>query len=935
MKYKDSSLPIDQRVEDLLGRMTLEEKVAQLYGIMPMAFFGPGGLDEAKMQGLIPHGVGQISGLAMLGDTQIKSAAENANQIQRYLVEKTRLGIPAIFHNEALNGLVAPEAVNFPTAIGLSATWTPELVEQMTDVIRQQMVAVGTRQALSPVMDIARDARWGRVHETYGEDPYLCGAMSIAFVRGLQGSDWREGVVATGKHFLGYGLTEGGLNCTATHVGERELYECFARPFEAAIREAGLASIMNSYSEIDGVPCGASKAVLTDLLRGKMGFEGYVVSDYFTVRRLFNQFHIAGDLQDAGVQALEAGLDVELPNPEGYPELVGAVRAGQVSEALVDQAVRRTLAWKFRLGLFEQPYAQVDQIPALFSDPQHRALSQQITAKSLVLLKNDGLLPLRQDLGAVAVIGPHADSVRALFGWYSYPPMVEMIRMMQNPQARAMFAAAPDEGQDPPAAGAAAGRPTMESLADVIAAEDIETFIKGMYPVVSVREAIQNLVSPNTKVIYEKGCDIAGDSTEGLAAAVEAARQADVAVLVLGDKSSIFGGTTGEGQDRASLALPGVQQQLLEAVWATGTPTVLVLINGRPLAINWAAEHVPAILEAWYPGQEGGAAIAGALLGEINPGGKLPVTIPRSEGQIPIYHYHKMGSGYQRPEENTLTQYTDMSITPLYAFGHGLSYTRFEYGNLRFSADQVDSRGQVQISCDVANTGSVAGDQVVQLYLRDRHARVTRPVQELAGFKRVELAPGAACTVTFTVEMRQLGFYDRDMRFVVEPGHIDVMIGGSSDDIRLRGAFEITGQVVEVMGSRAFTSRAGVESQTAFTPPAHPQPQPAAAPAFGGTRPVGEMLHGMARALDGKKPELTTTIKLNIDGEGVYRLVVDAGRCRLETGDGEAEATLRIKAQDALKLFSGQLNPMVAMSTGRLKAEGNIQRLMILQELVR
>ncbi len=933
MKYKDSSLPIDQRVEDLLSRMTLEEKVAQLCGIMPMAFWGPGGINEARLQATLPHGIGQISGIGMFGSTQIKPIAEGINQIQRYLVEQTRLGIPAIFHNEALNGLVAPQAVNFPTAIGLSATWSPELVEQMTDIIRRQMVATGMRQALSPVMDVARDARWGRVHETYGEDPYLCGAMSIAFVRGLQGPDLRKGVIATGKHFLGYGLSEGGLNCATTHVGARELYECFARPFEAAIREAGLGSIMNSYSEINGIPCAASKEVLTHLLRDKMGFQGFVVSDYFAVRRLLTQFHVAADLQEAGIQALEAGLDVELPNPEGYPKLVEAVRAGRVDIALIDQAVRRTLTWKFRLGLFEHPYAQIEQIPTLFADPQHRVLSQQITAKSLVLLKNDGLLPLRKDLGSIAVIGPHADSVRAFFGWYTYPPTLEMMNeLLRNPEFAALFASSTDNTSP---TDTAVDPAMLENMANMPGLRDIETTIKEMYSAISVREAIQKLVSANTKVIYEKGCNVADPSTAagdagGITAAVEAARHADVAVLVLGDRSSMFDGTTGEGQDRASLALPGMQQQLLEAVWATGTPTVLVLINGRPLAVNWAAEHVPAILEAWYPGQEGGPTIAGALFGEINPGGKLPVTIPRSEGQIPIYHYHKMGSGYQRPEENTLTHYTDIPLTPLYAFGHGLSYTRFEYDNLRLSATQVDSRGQITIACEVTNSGHMTGDEVVQLYLRDRLARVTRPVQELAGFKRVTLAPGERCTVTFTIEMRQLGFYNHEMRFVVEPGYVDVLIGSSSDDIRLRGEFEITGEVVEVMGNRAFTSHAQVEQVTAGAAPTQHIPSPNET-----AQPVGEVLRTLARALDGKKTDLTTAIRFDIAGEGIYRLIIDAGRCRLESGDGEAEATMRMDASDALKLFTGKLNPMVALSTHKLRVEGNIQRLMILQEVGR
>jgi beta-glucosidase len=808
--YRDSSQPLEARVADLLGRMTVEEKVAQLYGVMPISLLGPEGIDPDKLEAQHGDGLGQVSMLSMLGDLSPEALAEAINGLQRFFVEHTRLGIPVIPHNEALNGLVAKGATNFPTAIGLAATWEPELIQQMTDVIRRQMRAVGVRQALSPVFDVARDPRWGRVHETYGEDPCLCSAMGVAFVRGLQGEDLKDGIVATGKHFLGYGLTEGGLNCAATHLGQRELYEVFARPFEAAIREAGLASIMNSYSEIDGIPCGASSEVLTELLRGRMGFTGMVVSDYFTVRRLVGQFHIAADLQDAAVQALEAGVDVELPHPTGYNKLTQAVNTEAVGEGTLDRAVRRVLECKFRLGLFDAPYVDVEQVRAAYDDPAHRALSRRLANKSLVLLKNEGaLLPLSKDVGVVAVIGPHADSVRSLFANYTYPAAVEMIkaRMLQR-EAMASMEGAMGEGGMSMDADTVQGM--LARFQEVLEAEDIEAYIKANYPARSVLEAIQDVISEGTRVLYAQGCEVVGESTDGFAAAVDAAQQADVAVLVLGDRSGWFEATTGEGKDRSSLALPGVQQQLLEAIAAVGVPVVLVLVNGRPLAVNWAADHVPAIVEAWYPGQEGGDAIAGVLFGDFNPGGKLPVTIPRTEGQVPIYHYHKMGSGYQRSKENTLTEYTDIPLTPLYPFGFGLSYTTFEYGNLRLSTDRVDSRGAVEVSCDVTNTGQIAGEEVVQLYLRDREARVTRPVQELAGFKRVGLEPGATCKVTFRVEMRQLGFYDRQMRFVVEPGNMDVMIGSSSADIHLTGAFEIVGDVVEVMGNRAFLSEARV-----------------------------------------------------------------------------------------------------------------------------
>jgi beta-xylosidase len=773
-----------------------------------MALFGAEGLDGDKMKTVLGKGMGQISSIASFGNKPSDKLAELANAIQRFMLEHTRLGVPVIVHNEALNGFVAPEAPNFPTAIGLAATWEPGLIEAMTDLIRQQMRAVGVHQALSPVMDVARDARWGRVHETYGEDPYLCASFSTAFVRGLQGEDLKEGAIATGKHFLGYGLSEAGQNMAATHIGARELYETFARPFEAAIRDAGMASIMNSYSEIDGVPVGASKAILTELLRDRMGFAGFVVSDYMTVLWLVTRFGTAKTLQEAGVQALSAGLDVELPSAAGYGDnLVEAVQKGLVAESVVDQSVRRVLEAKFRLGLFENPYVDTGKVQQVFADPANRILSRQLADKSLTLLKNEGgLLPLRKELGTLAVIGPHADMVSTFFPGYTFPASVDLIR--------GIVLAPPGEGFTPSEGmigDAEAMQGMVAEMREFFTVESTDAYIRAHYPAQSVLEAVTQAVPSATEVRYARGCDVAGDNTAGITEAVRAARGADVAILALGGKGGwMSGGTEGEGRDTADLDLPGMQQELLKAVVETGTPVVIVLFGGRPYTIAWAAEHVPAILLAYYPGQEGGAAIAGALFGDVNPGGKLPYTIPRHVGQVPIYHYHKKGSGYRRTEEDLHKGYTDMPSTPLYPFGHGLSYTSFEYSNLTLSAPQVDSHGDVEISCDVANVGDVAGDEAVQLYLHDREAIVTRPVRELAGFKRVSLAPGAKCTVTFKVRMSQLGFYNREMAFAVEPGNIDVLIGSSSDDIRLTGEFEITGEVVDVMGQRAFASEVTV-----------------------------------------------------------------------------------------------------------------------------
>ncbi|NIM50728.1 MAG: beta-glucosidase [Gemmatimonadales bacterium] len=808
MPYRDPSQSIDARVQDLLGRMTLTEKAFQLVGLMPMALLGAQGLDPERMRQMMGQGLGQISAPGLVGYKAPPQMAALINTLQRFLVEETRLGIPAIAHNEALNGLVAPECPNFPTAIGLAATWDPEGVEQMTDLIRQQMRAVGLRQALSPVMDVARDARWGRVHETYGEDPYLCSAMAVAFTRGLQGDDLRQGAIATGKHFLGYGLTEAGQNMAATQIGARDLYETFARPFEAAIREAGLGSIMNSYSEIDGIPVGSSREILTDLLRGVMGFEGFVVSDYMTIEMLQKRMGTAVSPSQAGAQALAAGLDVELPVPYGYgPALVQAVEEGLVSVDLVDRSVRRTLEWKFRLGLFEQPYVDEDNILPAFVDPANGALSQKLAAESMTLLKNDGgLLPLAKGRGTIAVIGPHADTVMTYFPGYTFPGALAMFETMARAAGEGESGMAGLEAMMSPEAMGT----IMREMMPVMSAGGVEPYVRRQYGSETVADAVRRVAGDGATVLSAPGCGVT-DDTSGIEDAVRIAREADVVILAVGGRGGWLGsGTEGEGGDTADIDLPAVQRQLIQAVTATGTSAAMVLFQGRPYGLAEVVDLVPAILVAYYPGQEGGGTIAAALFGDVNPGGKLPVTLPRHSGQVPIYHYQKLGSGYRRAGTDMHRGYTDMPSTPLYPFGHGLSYTTFAYSDLNISPREVDTGAAVRISCTITNSGSVAGDEVVQLYLHDREATVTRPAQELAGFKRVSLAPGESCRVTFNVQASQLCFYDREMRLVVEPGNVDVMVGSSSDDHRLVGEFVLTGEVAEVLGSRAFLSSAEV-----------------------------------------------------------------------------------------------------------------------------
>jgi beta-glucosidase len=786
--YRDAQVPIDRRVEDLLARMTLEDKLAQLGGVWSTALLEHGVFSETRAAPLLGRGTGHVTRIAGATVLTPPEVARAANAIQRFLVERTRLGIPAIIHDESCAGFTARQATCFPQAIGLAATWAPALIEAMTRVIRTQMRAVGTHQSLAPVLDVARDPRWGRCEETFGEDPHLIAQMGLAYVRGLQGDDLTTGIAATAKHFLGYGASEGGMNWAPAHLSPRELLDVYAAPFEAVIRGACIASIMNAYHEIDGVPLGASPELLRDLLRHRLGFDGVVSSDYFTVAMLEQYHHFARDEAEAARLALAAGLDVELPALQCYGEpLRRGVEAGEVDPALVDASVRRVLRLKFALGLFECPYVEPERAVAVFDTAEQRALARRLAQQSIVLLKNDGdLLPLPKSLGTIAVIGPNADSIRNLQGDYHYPAHLEI-----------MFGPVRD--------GDASPRPADASvhLGDYFA------------PMVTALSGIRAAVSPATRIRTARGCDVLGTDTAGFVKAVEAARQSDVAIVVVGDRCGLVEGcTSGESVDRSDLGLPGVQQALVEAVVATGTPTVVVLINGRPLALPWIAAHVPAIIEAWVPGEEGGAAVADVLFGDVNPAGRLPVSLPRSVGQVPVYYAHKPSGG----RTHWKGDYADGSTSPLFPFGHGLSYTRFAYDGLDITPRQGRADGVVRIGVQVTNTGERAGEEVLQLYVRDVHASVTRPVKELKGFHRLALAPGERRTVTFVLPVELLALHALDGRRVVEPGRIDVFVGASSEDIRLRGAFEVVGATIPVTYPRVFSTAVEVDGR-AVEPP--------------------------------------------------------------------------------------------------------------------
>jgi beta-glucosidase len=736
-------------IDAVLSRMTLEEKLAQLGCVWCTALVEDDGFSQGRAERLLAHGIGEITRIGATTGLRPRARAAFTNAIQRYLVEETRLGIPAIVHEESTAGLCARDATQFPQAIGLASAWDPDLIERIGTVIREQMVATGARHTLAPVLDVARDPRWGRVEETYGESAYLTARLGVAYVRGVQG-DLATGVAATGKHFLGYAFSEGGLNHAPVQLGARELREVVAEPFRAAISEAGLATVMNSYASVDGLPCGGSKAILDDLLRGELGFTGTVVADYSTTELLMSHHRVAGTKGEAAQRALEAGLDMELPQLDCYgAPLRELVEAGVVDVALVDRSVRRVLALKESLGLFEQPFVDEALTEQAYARPADRALAYEAAVKSLVLLRNEGeLLPLSTDR-RVAVIGPAADDERLLQGDYSYPAHTEIVQ----PRTR--------EGA---------------------LIEPVGEFAPGPYYPESVTPlAGIRAIAPN--VTYAKGAGVRGTRTDGFEEAVADARAADVAICFVGGRSGLMpDSTSGEFRDVSDLGLPGVQQQLVEAVVETGTPTVVVVVSGRAHALPWVAEHVHALVYSWVPGEQGGAAIADVLFGRAAPSGRLPISLPRGVGHVPIHHDHRAGGG----RSQIFGDYVDAPAWPLFFFGAGLTYTSFEYGELHVQAPATTGTPWV-VDVEVHNQGARAGTEIVQLYLRDEVARVARPDRQLAGFARVDLAPGASAQVRFTVDPTQLAYYDEQMRLVIEPGAVRLIVGALEQVISVTG----------------------------------------------------------------------------------------------------------------------------------------------------
>jgi beta-glucosidase len=742
--YKDPKANVDQRVEDLLSRMTLPEKIAQITAIWtqkPQIFDAKGDVDPAKIAKVFPNGIGQFSrpnDLAGPGSPlpipfrDERRTVALVNALQKHQLTKTRLGIPIMFHEEAVHGYAARGATNFPIPIGLASTWDPELITRVMTIAAREARARGAFQVLAPVVDVARDPRWGRIEETYGEDPYLVGELGVAAVRGYQGDTLPLApgkVFATLKHMTGHGQPESGTNVGPANISERILREVFFPPFIQAVKRGNAQAVMPSYNEIDGIPSHANRWLLENILRGELGFKGVVVSDYWGILDLARLHHVEPDAMMAGVRALQAGVDVDFPDGDSYDKLPVALAQGLVSQAQIDTAVRRVLRMKFLAGLFENPYADAKYAAAITNNEEARALATEAARKVVVLLKNDGTLPLkRAELKTLAVIGPNAATEQ--IGGYSDVPH-HVVTMLEGIQKK------------------------VGDQVKVVSAEGVRITDQGDWWMDDVK-----LAKPE-------------ENRARIAEAVKVAQGADAIVLFVGGNAAISREAWDAKHmgDSTSIDLVGEQNELARAMFALGKPVVVVLINGRPYAVNEIAARANALVEGWYLGQEGGAAMADVLFGDANPGGKLPVTIARSVGQLPLF-YNQKPSAHRG--------YAFDSKEPLFPFGFGLSYTTFEIGTPKLSAATIGIDGSVKVTVDVHNTGKVAGDEVVQLYVRDVVSSVTRPVKELKGFKRVTLAPGAATTVEFTLDREAFALWDKNMKRVVEPGEFTIYAGGSS-----------------------------------------------------------------------------------------------------------------------------------------------------------
>jgi beta-glucosidase len=791
--WSDPGLDPAERAELLLGELTLDEKMGQVSCYFPTDIADTGDFAER-----FPHGIGEVACLEARSARTLDEVTAFQHRIQSQAMAGSRLGIPAIFHMEGLCGAYLPGATSFPSGLARGASWDVDLECEIAEIVGRQERALGITHTLAPVLDVSRDPRMGRHGESYGEDPTLASALGVAAVRGLQRVD-AEGrrTEAVAKHFIGSHHTEGGIHGAHCNIPDRLLQEVYAKPFQAAITEAGLLGIMPSYNSVAGQPVSASTHLLTTLLREQMGFRGLVVSDYGAIGNLHEVQHVAPSLPEAGLAALRAGLDVELHVPQGFgPELREWFAAGRADTALLDRAVRAVLTAKFRMGLFEHPFAPdgADR-DARFAAALDGGVSLQSARESLVLLRNNGALPIARSVRRIAVIGCHAASARFFFGGYTHFSMAEGMLAVHASMAGLTGS---DEDR---AIGVTVPGTTIEASDG----PEYEELLQQQKP--GIRTLIGELRTrlPEVEISWSYGYPIAGSDDSGHAEAIAAARQADLVILTLGGKHGTASiASMGEGIDATDVNLPQCQEELIRKLADLDVPLVGVHLDGRPISSDAADTCLNALVEAWSPAECGAEAIVDVLTGSFNPSGRLPVSVARNAGQVPIYYAHPYGSSWHQGPSIGFSEYVDAPHTPRYPFGHGLTYTTFEYSGLRLSQREVAPTGSVEVEFTLANSGECAGTEVVQFYVRDRYASLSRPVLELAGFRRVRLEPGERAEVSFSLALSQLAFLDSDLLWRVEAGDVDVFVGASSDDLRLAGALTIMSDHLIDGSSRAF-----------------------------------------------------------------------------------------------------------------------------------
>lgn len=792
--WLDQELTPDERSGLLLAVMSLDEKMAQV------ACYFPTDIDDtADFTEHYSHGVGEVSCLEARSARTLDQVTGFQRRVQTAAMQASGHGVPAIFHMEGLCGAYLPGATSFPSGLGRGSTWDAELEREIGEIVGRQERALGITHTLAPVLDVSRDPRMGRHGESYGEDPTLAAALGVAYTQGLQEDDGggrlTEGVA---KHFVGSHHTEGGIHGAAALIPDRLLLEIYAKPFQAAITLAGLRGIMPCYNSVAGEPASSSTRLLTTLLREQMGFDGLVVSDYGAIGNLHTVQRTASSPAAAGIAAMTAGTDVELHMPSGFStELRDWFADGRADVAVLDRAVRRVLATKFRMGLFEHPFAlDVADRDRAFHRPQDTAVTLRAARESLVLLRNDGVLPLPPEVATIAVIGCHAATARFFFGGYTHYSMDEG-KYAANSSMAGLVSAGAD----------------TKTIAHAIPGTGIETSDAPVYEELlqaqqpGIRSLLEELQTrlPQTEVLWSYGYPFAGDDDSGHDEALEIAARADVVILTLGGKhgtSSIA--SMGEGIDATDISLPTCQDLLIGKLAGLGRPLVGVHLDGRPVSSDLAEAHLSALLEAWSPAEAGAEAIVDVLTGAANPSGRLPVSVARTAGQVPIYYNHPHGSAWHQGDSIGFREYVDAPHTPRYPFGHGLSYTTFDYTDLTVPSVGVAADGVIDVAVTVTNTGACAGTEVVQLYVSDRYASVSRPVLELAGFRRVNLDSGQSARVDLRVQASQLAFLNTEMIWRVEAGDVDVLVGSSSQDIRLRGSVQITSDATVDSARRGF-----------------------------------------------------------------------------------------------------------------------------------